>query len=80
MVVKYSTYFLPQCPLFHSERCTLMSNLNKIDPPTSKFTLLNFTKAPLLGNSSFSNIINTLILNPTLDDILSAERLDELLF
>ena len=41
MDVESSTHFLLQCPSYINERCTLMSNLNKINPQISQI-LCNF--------------------------------------
>ena len=38
------THSLLRCALFLNERCTLMSNINKIDPEVSKLTLPSIKK------------------------------------
>ena len=54
------TYPVLLCPLFISKRCTLISNLNKVDPKISKFNLSNLRNTLLFGEPSFTDKINTL--------------------
>ena len=54
------TYSVLLRPLFISERCTLISNLNKIDPKISKFNLSNLRNTLLFGEPSFTDKINIL--------------------
>ena len=78
--VKSFTHFLLQFPLFLNKRCTFMKNLNKIHPEISKFNLSNLTIAFLFGKTSFSDTINMLILDATIDFILPTKRFDKPLF
>ena len=71
-------HFFLQWPLFLNQRCTPMSNLNKIDPQISKFNLSNLTNILIFRKSSFSD--NILILDAPLDYILSTKRFDKTLF
>ena len=52
----------------------------KIDSQVSKLTLLNLTNTLLFGHSSFNDKINTLILDTTIELILSTKRFPEPLF
>ena len=52
--VESSIHFLPQCPSYINERCTLMSNLNRINPQISQTSLQLLTNTLLFGNSSYS--------------------------
>ena len=54
------TYPVLLCPLFISKRCTLISNLNKVDPKISKFNLSNLRNTLPFGEPSFTDKINTL--------------------
>ena len=47
MGVKSFTHFFSNLSYFFNKRCTLMKNLNKIDPKISKFNLSNLTIALL---------------------------------
>ena len=80
MDVESSTHFLLQCPSYINERCTLMSNLNRINPQISQTSLQLLTNALLFGNSSYSDKTNTHILNATIDYIQLTKRFDEPLF
>ena len=53
-----------------------MSNLNKIDPQISKFTLTNLSDTLLFGNPFFSDEINLRILDATVEYILSRKKFD----
>ena len=54
---------------FKNERCTLMSNLNRISPQIPQTSLQLLTNTLLFGNSSYSDKTNTHILNATVDYI-----------
>ena len=59
-----------------------MSLFNKVYPEVSKLTLPNLTNIILFRNSSFSDFsdkINALILDATIEHILSTKRFDPLL-
>ena len=76
MSTESSTVFLLKCRLFLNKRCSLMSSLNKIDPQISKFTLPNWVDILFFGIVSFSNKINTVVLD-TPKDYLSTKRFNE---
>ena len=80
MDVESSTHFLLQCPSYINERCTLMSNLNRINPQISQTSLQHLTNTLLFWNSSYSDKRNTHILNATIDYIQLTKRFDEPLF
>ena len=52
MDVEFFTHFLLQCPSYINKRCTLMSNLNRINPQISQVFLQLLTNTLLFGNSS----------------------------
>ena len=80
MDVESSTHFLLQCPSYINERCTVMSNLNRINPQISQTPLQLLTNTLLFGNSYYSDKTNTHILNATIDYIQLTKRFDEPLF
>ena len=80
MDVEFSTHFLLQCLSYINERCTLMSNLNRINPQISQTSLQLLTNTLLFRNSSYSDKTNTHILNATIDYIQLTKRFDEQLF
>ena len=80
MDAEYSTHFLLQCPSYIKEKCTLMSNLNRINPKISQTSLQLLTNTLLFGNSSYSDKTNTHVLNATIDYIQLTKKFDELLF
>ena len=50
--VESSSHFVLQCPSYINKRCTLMSNLNRINPQISQVFLQLLTNTLLFGNSS----------------------------
>ena len=61
MGVESSTNILLQCLLFLNKKCTLMSNLNKIDPQISKMDLSNLINTLLFGKVYPGSKVNILI-------------------
>ena len=80
MDVESSTHFLLECPSYINERCTLTSNLNRINPQISQTTLKLLTNTLFFRNSSYSGKTNTHILNAIIEHILLTKRFDEPLF
>ena len=80
MDVESSTHFLLQCPSYINERCTVMSNLNRINPQIPQTSLQLLTNILLFDNSSYGDKTNTHILNATIDCIQLTKRFDEPLF
>ena len=74
-----SHYFL-HCPLFHAERSTLLNKVNEIDCPIFNKSELVVTLILLFRDRSFKDEVNLLILNATIDFVLSTNRYDEPLF
>ena len=78
--VETNTYFFLYCPLFTNQRRTLLSTVNEID---SSFTNANdsiLTHILLFGKASLDASENTLLLNATMNDIISTNRFEESLF
>ena len=80
MDIESSTYFLFQCPLYINERCTLVSNLNRICAQISQLSLQLLKNTLPFGNLAYSDKTNTHILNATIDYIRLTKRFDEPLF
>ena len=74
-----SHYFL-HCPLFHAEGSTLLNNINEIDSRIFNEWESVVTRILLHGNESFKVEVNLLILNATINFVLSANRFDEPLY
>ena len=74
-----SHYFL-HCPLFHAERYSLLNNINEIDSTIFNKRDSVVTRILLYGNESIKNEVNLLILNATIDLVLSTNRFDEPLY
>ena len=62
------TYPVLLRPLFISERCTLISNLNKIDPKISKFNLSNLRNTLLFGRIEY--ILEYPVINANMSNIM----------
>ena len=52
--------------MFHAERSTLLNNINEIDS-----TILNKSESVVTRDESFKDEVNLLILNATIDFVLS---------
>ena len=74
-----SHYFL-HCPLFHAERSSLLNNINEIDSTIFNKSDSVVTRILLYGNESFKDEVNLLILNATINFVLSTNRFDEPLY
>ena len=72
-----SHYFL-HSPLFYAERSTLLNNINEIDSTIFNKSESIVTRILLL--ISFKDEVNFLILNGTIDFVLSTNRFDEPLY
>ena len=67
------------CPLFDDKRITLLSTLNKIDCKLIETSESSVIETLLFENSLFDLKKNSLILNASIDYILSTERFEEAL-
>ena len=77
--IESTSHFLLHCPSFNDERYTLLSTLNKIDCKLLELTKSSLSQTLLYGNALFDKEKNTLILNATIEYVLSTERFGELL-
>ena len=75
--IESTSHFLLHCPSFNVERYTLLSTLNKIDCKLLELTKASLSQILLYGNTLFDKEKNTLILNATIEYILSTERFEE---
>ena len=74
-----SHYFL-HCTLFHAELSTLLNNINEINSRIFNKSESVVTHIQLYGDKSFKDVVNLLILNATIDFVLSTNRFDETLY
>ena len=68
------------CPLFRSQRNTLLSTVDDIDSSLTNVNDIILTYILLFGKASLDISVNTLILNATMNDIISTNRFEESLF
>ena len=78
--IKSTSHFLLHCPIFHDNRNTLLSTLDNSDSKTLESSDSYVTQTLLFGCTSFDSDTNTLVLDATIDYILSTERFEEPLF
>ena len=78
--IESTSHFLLHCPIFHDKRHTLLSTLNNIDSKILESNDSYLTLTLLFGSTSLDSETNTLVLNATIDYILSTERFEEPLF
>ena len=78
--VESTTHFLLHCPIYNNDRSSLLSTIRNIDCKLLEITDSSLTHTLLYGNPSFDIITNSLILNATIDFILSTKRFEEALF
>ena len=75
--IESTSHFLLHCPSFNVERYTLLSTLNKIDCKLLELTKSSLSQTLLYDNTLFDKEINTLILNATIEYILSTGKFEE---
>ena len=79
MDIESTSHFFLHCPLFDDKRITLLSTLNKIDCKLIETNESSLIETLLFGNSLFDLKKNSLILNASIDYILSTKRFEEAL-
>ena len=72
-----STHYLIHCPTYTNERMTLLNKIENIDCRILEFSDAVVTKILLFGDNTLSDSSNTLILNSTIDYIISTKRFDD---
>ena len=78
--IESTSHFLLHYPIFHDKRHTFLSTLNNIDCKILDSTDSYLTQSLLFGCTLFHSETETLVLNATIDYILSTERFKESLF
>ena len=78
--LKTNMHFFLYCPLFTNQRRTLLSMVNDIDSSLTNTNDSILTHILLFGKASLDISANTLILNATMNYIISTNRFEESLF
>ena len=78
--VESTSHFLLHCPIYNNDRSSLLSTIRNIDCKLLEITDFSLTQTLLYGNPSFDINTNSLILNATIDFILSNKRFEKALF
>ena len=78
--IESTSHFLLQCLIFHDNRHTLLSTLNNIDSKILASNDSYLTQTLLFVFTLFDSETNTLVLNATIDYILSTDRFEQPLF
>ena len=73
------SHFFVHCPLFKDKRITLLTTLNKIGCKLIETNESSLIETLLFGNLFFDLKKNSLILNASIDYILSTKRFEEAL-
>ena len=80
MDIESTVHFLFHCPMYITERHTLLSTIENIDNNLLHLCEPVLIRALLFGSNSFDTDANTNVLNATVEYIISTKRSDELLF
>ena len=75
--IETSTHYLLHSPTYKNERMTLLNKIKSINCTILEFSDAVVTKILLFGDNTLSDSSNTLILNSTIDYIISTKRLDD---
>ena len=78
--VESTSHFLLHCPIYNNDRSSFLCTIRNIDCKLLEMTDSSLTQTLLYVNPSFDVITNSLILNATIDFILSTKRFEETLF
>ena len=70
-----STHHLLHCPTYTNERLTLLNKIKSINCSISESSDATMTKILLFGDNTLRSSSNTLILNSTIEYIISTQRL-----
>ena len=74
--IETSTYYLLHCPSYTNERLTLLNNIKSINCSILDSSDAAVTKILLFGDNTLSNSSNTLILNSTVEYIISTQTFE----
>ena len=72
-----STHYLLHCPTYKNEIMTLLHKIKSINWSILEFSDAVITNILLFGDNPLSDSCNTLILNSTIDCIISTKRFDD---
>ena len=75
-----ASHFLLHCLIYSNDRSSLLSTIRNIDCKLLEITNSSLTQTLPYGNPFFDINTNSLILNATVDLILSTKRFEEALF
>ena len=75
--IESTSHFLLHCPLFHGKRHTLRNTLHNIDSKLLEYNDSYLTQILLFGSTLFDSETKTLVLNATINYILSTEKVEE---
>ena len=78
--IESTAHFLLHCPMYITERHTLLSTIKNIDNNLLHFCEPVLIRTLLFGSNSFDTDANTNIINATIEYILSTKRFDQPLF
>ena len=78
--IESTSHFFLHSPLFDDKRNTLLSTLSRIDCKLIETNESSLTETLLFGNSLFDSKNISLILNASIDYVLSTQRFEEPLF
>ena len=75
--IETSTHYLFYCPTYTNERMNLLNKIKSIHCSILEFSDAVMTKILLFGDNTLSDSCNNLILNSTIDYIISTKRFDD---
>ena len=75
--IETSTCYLIHCPTYTNERMTLLDKIKSINYSILEFCDAVVIKILLFGDNTLSDSSTTLILNSTMDHIISTKRFDD---
>ena len=79
LIIETTSHYLLHCPLFADERKTFLSNIKSINHKFLEQNDSTLTQTLLFGDPASSVETNTLILNATIQYVLSTKRFEEAL-
>ena len=74
--IETSTHYLLHCPTYTNERFTLLNKIKSINCRILESRDAVVTKTILFGDNTLSNSSNTIILNSTIESIISTQRFE----
>ena len=75
--IESTSHYLLHCSEFSNERMVLLNQIRQIDFNILERENSEITQVLLFGDPSYNNNINTLILNATIEFLVSSKRFDE---